>query len=175
MIAKKTAKKKTADNKPKKKSKVLARTPKSLFVGDDDHAKAGIPFPGDVDESGCACGCSAECKPELDAEALREALGDKSVEATLKFYLPEHAEEFMLASRAGDLYRIIGELLEKIRNCLKYGSDFNGMSIRDNDAPDIEGGFSKEKPIHPRVDDTLEAVRKFILEELEERSIKSPY
>jgi hypothetical protein len=100
---------------------------------------------------------------------------EKRVEATLKFYLPDHNEEFMMASRAGEIYGILGDLLQEIRGSLKHGAPFHGMSVRDDEAAPVPGLLHNEKPMHPKVDETLEQVRKFILEALEERSIKNPW
>jgi len=43
------------------------------------------------------------------------------MEATLKFNLPEECEEFALASRAGDLCRVILELEEFLRRKVQDG------------------------------------------------------
>ena len=52
--------------------------------------------------------------------------------ATLSFTLPEEQVEFERACRAGDIYRVITDLGDELRNHLKYNSH------PDWDSPTIE-------------------------------------
>lgn len=137
------------------------------FVGDDDHLKMGIPAPT---ESRDCCRCQAHKHHVEDTND-----GEKKIEVTLKFYLPDHAEEFEAASRAGDTNMVIYNLLSAIRSSLKHGADFHGMSVRNEKAKSLPGVFGSEKPIHPKVYETLEQVQKFLVDEYNEKSLKLPY
>ena len=87
---------------------------------------------------------------------------DKSMEATLKYYLPDHSREFYEAVNGRKAFRVIGELLSDIRSSLKHQSPLGNMSMY----LDGKGGA-----IDRGKDDALEAVRDLVSEKMREHCI----
>jgi len=51
------------------------------------------------------------------------------MQAVLKFNLPEEKEEFILSSKATDLYLAIWDLDNKLRNIVKYECDSLSLEV----------------------------------------------
>lgn len=81
---------------------------------------------------------------------------EESVEAVLKFYLPEHASEFHMATKGPAAFYVLQDILKELRSSLKYQAPFDGMSMLL--PPDKDG----KELLDSSKDTALETVRDYI-------------
>ena len=91
---------------------------------------------------------------------------------TVEYVMPHNSHEFALAQKAQGMYQVLCDLDRDLRSSIKYGEDFNGVSVRSTEGA-LEAGLfgGPQYPPDPSKRDMLEAVREYLREALSSRGI----
>ena len=93
----------------------------------------------------------------------------KPREVILKFYLPDHKEELDDAMNGYQYKRVLSSLLDTIRNSLRHDTPISGLKV-DTEVT-LTDGDSDMDELNCRKK-VLVAVRKVLMEDLEERGLR---
>ena len=105
------------------------------------------------------------CTTEQKQSCLNEET--KSVEATLKYYLPDHNFDYKCAKHSSDMWSTLWDLNQELR--VEYKHDFSRINIK---MPENETGLDKEKYeeiYHEIRSEVVDKIREYLFGLMEER------
>ena len=105
-----------------------------------------------------------DCDIEQRQKCLNEE--EKSVEATLKYYLPNHKFEYACAIHGSDMWSTLWDLNQELR--VEYKHDSSRLNIQ---MPENKTGLDKEKYeeiYHEIRYEVVDKVREYLFELMEE-------